>query len=135
MHSAISLNRNTVWLAKVSQVLQGVLARGKRLALAPTSPLFAAFEPGRSGPISLSQSQARSFLRTCLTHLNLPPTAFSFHSFRRGGCSFAFQQGATESDLALHGDWRSDAVRGYYPAFDARSWVADLLATAPSHTY
>ena len=39
-----------------------------------------------------------------LQALGLPSRAFSFHSFRRGGCSFAFQQGATEADLARQGD-------------------------------
>ena len=111
-----------------------LVGRARRLALPPFSPLFAAIAQGSHAASSLSQSQARSFLRSCLTQLGLPPTAFSFHSFRRGGCSFAFRQGAAESDLALHGDWRSDAVRSYYPAFEARSRVANLLATAPLPT-
>ena len=48
-----------------------------------------------------------------------------------GGCTFAFQQGAVESDLALHGDWRSSAVRAYYPADGARLRVASLLSGNP----
>ena len=103
-----------------------VRARGKNLPSA--TPLFAAFLPSHAGGLSLSQSQARGFLAKALGFLGLPPNAFSFHSFRRGGCSLAFERGASEGDLALHGDWRSAAIRAYYPAASTRGRVAALLA-------
>ena len=49
-----------------------------------------------------------------------------------GGCSLAFERGAAEPDLALHGDWRSSAIRAYYPNFSARLRVAETLAASPS---
>ena len=103
-------------------------ARG--MGAGPASPLFASRPGGASGVVSLVQPQARGMLGICLAALGLPRTAFSFHSFRRGGCSFAFEQGALESDLALHGDWRSDAIRAYYPAQEARARVARVLAVS-----
>ena len=110
---------------------RALLARAKRLRFPSHAPLFAA-RPERGGRtlLSLTQGQARRFLRQCLQVLGLPPTAFSFHSFRRGGCSLAFAQGASEADLARHGDWRSAAVREYYPASLSRDRVARTLTDA-----
>ena len=93
-----------------------------------SAPLFAC--RSRGGAYSLlTQSQARGLLRTCLVAIGLGASDFTFHSFCRGGCSHAFSLGAAESDLAIHGDWRSDAVRQYYPASLARGRVASALAT------
>ena len=47
-----------------------------------------------------------------------------------GGCTLAFQRGVAESDLAIHGVWRSAAIREYYPAEVARGRVAAALAVA-----
>ena len=117
---------------------QGLLRRATRLRLPLSAPLFAAWEEGASHSlISISQAAARGHLKTCLRVLGLPPGAYSFHSFRRGGCSFAFEQGALESDLARHGGWRSEAIREYYPAFLSRERVAEVLANTgpPAHTH
>ena len=95
---------------------------------APLSPLFAQSPSTLGGARFLVQAQARRFLGQLLGALGLPPTAFTFHSFRRGGCTLAFERGAQESDLALHGDWRSSAIRGYYPAALARERVASFLS-------
>ena len=51
-----------------------------------------------------------------------------------GVCTLAFERGAAEPDLALHGDWRSSAIRAYYPALAARSRVALALAQHTSVT-
>ena len=60
-----------------------------------------------------------------------PQRSPSIH-FGGGGCSLAFGRGATEADLALHGDWSSDAIRNYYPAERARARIAALLAGSHS---
>ena len=114
-------------------VVTSLLDRAARLRLPFSAPLFAREGGGGGGAqalVSLTQPQARALLARGLGLLGLPPTAFSFHSFRRGGCSFAFAQGAVESDLAQHGDWRSAAIREYYPPLLARARVADALARA-----
>ena len=110
-------------------VVTSLLDRAARLRLPFSAPLFAR-GGGAQALVSLTQPQARALLAPGLGLLGLPPTAFSFHSFRRGGCSFAFAQGAVESDLAQHGDWRSAAIREYYPPLLARARVADALARA-----
>ena len=112
---------------------QALVKRARHLGLPPTCPLFAGITPGGTRVSPLNQTQARGFLRGALAVLGLPPTSFSFHSFRRGGCTLAAERGATEADLALHGDWRSEAIRDYYPAASARARVAATLA-GPSPT-
>ena len=113
------------------QMARVLKQRALRLGLGPFCPLFSAFRQTGGAPLPLTQARARLFLRQCLQQLRLPLQRYSFHSFRRGGCTFAFQQGAVESDLALHGDWRSSAVRAYYPADGARLRVASLLSGNP----
>ena len=110
-----------------------LLSRATRCDLQQQAPLLAALLPSAKAGRPLAQSQARTFLSQALGAVGLPATAFSFHSFRRGGCSLAFERGATEADLALHGDWRSDAIRAYYPAAVARDRVASTLAASPAH--
>ena len=105
-----------------------VLDRARREGWHSLAPLFAADSVRGRPPLPMLQGQARGFLRHCLTIMGLPARSYTFHSFRRGGCSFAYMQGAVEADLALHGDWSSEAVRSYYPADAARMRVASLLA-------
>ena len=108
---------------------QALLDRATRLRLPLLTPLFAASGTGESEPfVSLSQWVARGFLQRYLKVLGLPHKAYFFHSFRRGGCSFAFAGGAPEADLARHGGWRSVAIRDYYPAYLLRERVEDVLA-------
>ena len=109
-----------------------LLVRARSLGLPPSAPLFSSRGAGRRAPISLTQGQARRFLKLTLRAAGVAPDAFSFHSFRRGGCSLAFERGAAEPDLALQGDWRSAAVRSYYPARLARDRVALALADRPA---
>ena len=110
------------------QLAKLVLDRARRLGLRASAPLFSGTGATGEVGVSLPQAQARWFLKRCLVSMGLPGGAFSFHSFRRGGCSLAFQQGAVEADLALQGDWRSEAIKAYYPADVARLRVADALA-------
>ena len=99
--------------------------------LTASTPLFAIPAQAGTGFLLLTQSKARRFLGACLKVLGLPTGAYTFHSFRRGGCSLAFARGGAESDLALHGDWCSAAIRDYYPAEPARFRVAGFLADNP----
>ena len=78
--------------------------------------------------VPLSMPLARRWLKILLIRVGESPDAFSFHSFRRGACSLAFQGGATEGDIKQLGGWRSDAVRAYLPAFEARRRAALVLS-------
>ena len=73
---------------------QQLLARATQLRLPPSTPLFAAVgETCSIKPRVVTQTFARGCLKRCLGLLGLPHHAYSFHSFRRGGCSFAFEGG------------------------------------------
>ena len=95
------------------------------------SPLFAAFFPGPQMSFLLTQAQVRAFLAQTQVRLKLPLSAFSIHC-QAVGCSLAFERGGAESFLALHVDWRSDAIRAYCTASTERRRVASLLAIEPT---
>ena len=126
----VPLVRSSVLPCPVAMA-EALLARAAVRRAPPTSPLFACWRGVGTQPLSLSQRAARSFLALTLKALGQPPSQFTFHSFRRGGCTHAFAGGALESDLALHGDWSSDAIRRYYPRSLAQLRVADILASTP----
>ena len=52
-------------------------------------------------------------LRDLLKLCNYIPEAYSGHSFRRGGASWAFRAGVPAELIKLHGDWASDAYLKY----------------------
>ena len=52
-------------------------------------------------------------LRDCISHLNLDPSLFSTHSFRRGFATLAFQSNVSPDKIQLLGDWKSDAYKLY----------------------
>ena len=81
------------------------------------SPLFSFPAPrghGRKAGLSgFTVRLARDWLKTfnCLT--GSPGLNYTFHSFRRGACTLAFERGAELSDLKQLGGWRSEAVASY----------------------
>ena len=103
---------------------------------APSEPLFwcpGLKGPGRSARQHLTMAIARLWLDRLLTRLGKAQQGFTFHSFRRGACTSAFLQGATEGDIRALGGWNSDAVRSYLPAGESRRRAAQALAnTSPS---
>ena len=73
----------------------------------PNSPLFSL----PSG--SLTQSQVRTHLAKVLTHLQLNPSVYIFHTFRRSGATLAFNSDVNIQKIRRHGTWSSDAVNAY----------------------
>ena len=99
-------------------------------SLVPASPddPFFCF-PTATGLTPVTASFFATTLKKLLGKLGLAPTHYSPHSFRRGGATFAFQAGAPEHLLQLHGDWRSDAYKQYLTLpLCAHSLVADIMA-------
>ena len=95
------------------------------------SPLFSL--PGSSGrggkgETCLSMPVARAWLNMLLVALGKRAGEFSFHSFRRGACTRAFNMGADTGDIMQLGGWRSSAVRAYLPTTEARRRAARLIA-------
>ena len=55
----------------------------------------------------------RTFRSLALTAGDPDPAAYSGHSFRRGGASWAFQAGVPGEMIQIMGDWASDAYKRY----------------------
>ena len=75
----------------------------------------------------LTMRVARLWLRLLLHRLGEEGNGYTFHSFRRGACSLAFEKGAAVEDIKELGGWRSEAVRVYLPPDAARRRVAGFL--------
>ena len=75
------------------------------------SPLFCI--PQGLGLIPLTQSKVRKRLRAMVLSLGLDPDLLSFHSFRRSGASFAFNNNIDVDAIKRQGTWNSEAVWAY----------------------
>ena len=87
-----------------TQMVQMVPARGR-------SPAFCIPIGDRLVPVEYGQFQA--FLRSAVAKAGCDPAAYSTHSFRRGGASWAFKSNVPADLVQVHGDWRSDAYKVY----------------------
>ena len=76
------------------------------------------------------------FLKFCIVNIELDPTQYSPHSFRRGGATFAFNAGASPLFIKFLGDWSSDAYMVYLVLNPAQKLsVAKTLAQNIPKTY
>ena len=55
----------------------------------------------------------QSMLKRLIQAIGLDPADYSSHSFRRGGCTFAFSANVPSELIKRHGDWRSDCYQRY----------------------
>ena len=75
-------------------------------------PLFVFI--GSTGTLEyLTYSLFIKLLRSTLSKCNVNVSNYSGHSFRRGGCSYAFRLGVSPMLIKLRGDWRSSAYERY----------------------
>ena len=101
---------------------------------APDSPLFLwPAGPGLWRP--MTAPLARRWLSWALNRAHLEQAALTFHSFRRGGCTLAAERGASFRQLQALGNWRSDAVRGYFSPLPERFRAAAVISGScqPQH--
>lgn len=61
----------------------------------------------------ITYTKFQNKLQQLISSLHMNPKCFSSHSFRRGGCSFAFKANCPGELVQLHGDWKSQAYRRY----------------------
>ena len=101
-----------------------------RLCMAPPcAPLFT--YPTLTGWLPLTVHTFQSKLHSYLSRLNINPSEYSGHSFRRGGASFALECGLPTEVIQAQGDWTSNAYENYIcPSQDMRR---QLAATLGSH--
>lgn len=102
-------------------VLCPVAAYTNMIKLTPaleTAPAFCLNGPGHDSVVRpLLYSQLEKKLAALIAKTGRDPKLFSSHSFRRGGCSFAFKSGVPTSLIQHHGDWLSECYKNYL-AFD-----------------
>jgi hypothetical protein len=61
----------------------------------------------------LTCSVVETEFKQLLKQAGFNPLLYSIHSFRRGGCSFAFEAGVDVHLIKSQGDWSSDAYQRY----------------------
>lgn len=77
----------------------------------PSHPIF--LIPAKAGPKYLTYSMLLSFLKRCVSLINLSPEDVGLHSLRRSGVTYMYSLGIPIEDIRKMGDWRSLAVLLY----------------------
>ena len=98
-----------------------------RLSISPNDgPLFTFSGPRGWAPLSGNLFNQK--LLQLLARLNLDPSLYSGHSFRRGGASFALECGLPTEVIQAQGDWASNAYQLYVtPTLRLRRKLATVL--------
>ena len=92
-----------------------VSAYRNMIALIPakdTEPAFC-FKDANASLIPITYPKFQSYLRKLISKTGRNGSAFSSHSLRRSGCTFAFKSGVPSELIQSHGDWLSDAYKEY----------------------
>ena len=107
-----------------------MLSDVKSQNLPKLAPLFSFVNPdGSLG--HLTHSSFVKTLKATLSAAGMDPSVFSGHSFRRGGCSYAFKLGLSPLLIKLRGDWKSNAFERYVNIEDTHHLlVAKKLSTS-----
>jgi len=98
------------------------------------SPLFVL--PGQLGHAPLLVNHFNLFLKQCISNLGLDSNQFSSRSFRKGGATFAFNNGASTEFIKAQGTWKSDAYLVYLTLSPAKqlqllSSISQTLSDLP----
>ena len=88
----------------------------------PSDVAFGYWEMGRYVPVVAYK--VRSTLAKCIRQLNLGPSLFTFHAFRRSGATYSFNNNVSFQDIRLHGSWKSDAIYAYLQTTSTADKVA-----------
>ena len=88
-----------------------------------TDPLFTL---SNRKPVFYEQYQLK--LKELIDKIGLDSNLYSTHSFRRGGCTFAFKSKVPIDLIKSHGDWRSDCYQKYLSfSLEDKLIVADKM--------
>ncbi len=108
-----------------------VAAASAHFALIPAVPSSSAFLFHQGQMITHSSFVSR--LRLVLEEIGLNPKAYSGHSFRRGGASFAASLAQSHEAIRNFGDWKSDCYLRYIDSpITLKSSLARAFSTAIS---
>ena len=90
------------------------------------APLFSINQKGKF--VTLTDSVTRKHLKALAALLKFPH--LTFHMFRKGGTTWAFQHGVSLQDIMAHGTWSSQAIWKYIKTVpSATSPVANSFHT------
>ena len=119
-----------ITIPKLNNLLCPVGALQEVLRLVPrrkNAPLFQILD--NSAWIPLTDTRVRRHLHSILTVLGMQASGFTFHSFRRSGATFAFQNNVSLQNIKHHGTWSTECVWRYVlESADAGSEVASCFA-------
>jgi integrase len=88
---------------------------------------------------AVTEPQSQQLLKSIIARtLNVDPTPYAWHSFRRGGCTAMLNARVPDSIVQSHGRWRSDCYIRYYDSTNIESLLPTQLLqlrdpTAPSN--
>ena len=68
-------------------------------------------------------------LAKIITALQLQPSAFTFHAFRRSGDTFSFNNNVAFEDICWQGSWKSDAIYTYLQSTNVQQKVSSSFQT------
>ena len=125
--------RQRVLFIPLSGILNSPMCPAQALLLSlrlsnspPDGPLFS-FSSG-TGWLPLTTRRIDDRLKVLLHRLNLHPSLYSGHSFRRGGATFALECGITSKLIKAQGDWATLCYERYItPSLSLRKTLADKL--------
>ena len=78
--------------------------------LPPSAPVFAVSHPPHH---QIIDSHIRDALKQILTYLSIPLSGHGFHTFRRSGVTFCFNNNVSLQNIMSHGLWRSSSIWTY----------------------
>lgn len=111
------------------QAIIGMLSGMKNIQPDRNQPLFSYV--GNKGLCYLNHSEFIKLLKQCLSKCGLDKDLYSGHSFRRGGCTYAFSLGLSPLLIKLRGDWRSNAYERYVRVTeDQQNCIAKVLSVS-----
>lgn len=112
------------------QALISMLASIKHVKTIVDQPLFS-FIDRELKLHYFNHSEFVKQLKQCLCKCGLDQKLYSGHSFRRGGCTYAFSLGVSPLLIKLRGDWRSNVYERYVTVTnDQQNEVAKVLSTS-----
>ena len=106
-----------------------VTAISNLLLLTPRAPNLPLFQYKVADSwVPLTDARVRRHLNLTLDRLGLADAGFTFHSFRRSGATFAFNNDVALQNIQRHGTWTSDCVWRYITdSVDCGEQVANMF--------
>ena len=111
-------NNNQIKLITVPRILNSpicpVRAVSNLLTLTTRGPNLPLFQVKYNQEwVSLTDTRVRRHFTQILSRLNLAGAGYTFHTFRRSGATFAFNNNVALQNIQKHGTWTSDCVWRY----------------------